>query len=417
MLKEKITSVAAKTAFEKIYRNPEAAVSRFADLAEEFVGIFGESDADLFTAPGRTEILGNHTDHNRGKVLTASVDMDTIGVAKANNTDIVRLISKQYGQDLTIDLSQLPQYKAPFGTAALLAGICEGARSFGYQVRGFDACISSEVISAAGVSSSASFEMLICAIVNQLFNQGSATFKEYARIGQYAENNYWNKKSGLLDQMACAIGGTVYIDFATDIVEKIDFSFGDYGYKLIIVNTGKSHSDLSAEYSTIPIEMKSVAQHFGKSDLSEISVYDVIRELNAIRAKTGDRAIMRAFHYYEENRRVDQAIEAIKAKDDKTLFKLIQESGDSSWKWLQNCYAISTYNEQSVPVSQAVTQLFINKVKGGVVRVHGGGFAGVIMSLVPMEFVDYYIEYMEPIVGKSNIYPLEIRAVGTAHII
>lgn len=345
--------------------NIAANIERYTHVAEGFVDKFGEDkDFEFFTSPGRTEISGNHTDHNLGKILAGSINLDCVAAAGVNNSNEVHIFSETYNQSFTIDLNELDPIKQKTGTVALLRGILQGFKRAGYQIGGFDAYVTSNVISAAGVSSSAAFEMLICCMVDYLFNDNNISVKEYAKIGQYAENAYWDKASGLLDQMACASGGMISIDFNTPNmdVENIDISFDQMGYDLFIINTGKGHADLSADYSSIPGEMKKVAGFFGKEVLADCSLEELLANLSAVRAHAGDRAVMRAFHFFTENDRVDTAVKALKEKDYDTFLQVITESGNSSWKWLQNCYTISNYEEQSISVALALTEMYLKKL-------------------------------------------------------
>ena len=274
------------------------------------------------------------------------------------------------------------------------------------------------MIAAAGVSSSASFEMLFCAIVNTMFNDNKMPFGDCARIGQYAENNFWMKSSGLMDQMACAAGGAILLDFADDIkCEKIDASFDQLGYDMVIVNTGKGHGDLSDEYSAVPSEMYQVAAAMDAKRLCEHTLDEFIKELPRIeQALKNDRAIMRALHFYEENRRVEKAAEALAKNDGKTVLRLLTESGNSSWKWLQNCMSKSNEKDQKVALTLALTEIFLERIQDGCCRVHGGGFAGVILAVVPKAKTAEYVEYISALVGKNNVYPMQIRQTGAVSL-
>ena len=391
--------------------------ARYEHLATKFKECFGEGEVDFFSAPGRTEILGNHTDHNHGKVLTASIAMDTIAAARKNGTSLVHVISEGY-KAITIDLENLDSECKCKGTLSLLIGMFECAIKKGYKVEGFDAYITTEVIGAAGVSSSASFEMLICAIMNYFSNEGKIDYVEYAKIGQYAEHEYWLKQSGLLDQMACAVGGVIAIDFKEEMpkVEKVEFGYDKLGYDLIIVNTGKGHADLSADYSSVPNEMKKVAQFFGKEVCAEVTEQQVIDNIQEVRAFAGDRSVMRALHFFAEQKRVDTAVKAIKEEDYATFLSCITKSGNSSWKWLQNCFATKDETEQAVPVALALTELFIEEEGRGYCRVHGGGFAGVIAAVLPKDLTPKYVEMMTPYMGEENIYVMQIRQTGAVHL-
>lgn len=407
--------------FKEMYGADGAAanVERYSHVAEGYADLFGgESEFEFFTSPGRTEICGNHTDHNLGKILAGSINLDCVAAAGLSNNNTVHIYSETYNQNITIDLSDLEPTRQKTGTVALLKGILKGFKRAGHKIGGFNAFVTSNVISAAGVSSSASFEMLICCIVDYLFNGDELTVKDYARIGQFAENAYWDKASGLLDQMACASGGVISIDFNTpDMdVENIDFSFNRIGYDLFIINTGKGHADLSADYSSIPNEMKKVAEFFGKKVLADCSLEDLLANLGEVRAYAGDRAVMRAFHFFTENDRVDTAVKALKEDDYASFLQVITESGNSSWKWLQNCYTISNYNEQSISIALALTEMYLKKLGRGVCRVHGGGFAGVIMAVIPRENSAEFKEYISSKMGEENVYVMNIRKYGSIHL-
>lgn len=403
---------------KEVYGESENSTRRFADLAENFRRQFNMEEAEFFSAPGRTEIIGNHTDHNGGKILAASIDMDTIGAAWPNNSDIITIISEGYDQEFVVDLSALDQIPINQGTVSLVAGMAKAARKSGFRVSGFNVYVSTKVISAAGVSSSASFEMLICSIIDFFFNDNSMTYVDYAKIGQYAENHHWSKASGLMDQLACAVGGTILLDFSEDAAyEKVDFSFADLGYDIFIVNTGKGHADLSEEYSSIPREMKLTAKALGAERLADTSITKLLENMDEVLKETGnDRAILRSIHFFEENRRVEAAAGAIERKDGAGLLKLLKESGDSSWKLLQNCYPDGEVEEQKIPLTLALSELFVNRVGDGCCRIHGGGFAGVIMCVVPRLEAGNYEEYISRFADKKDIYHMNIRRHGAIHL-
>ena len=388
---------------------------RYEDLVGKFVKEFGEKDLYLFSSPGRTEISGNHTDHNHGKVLAGSINLDCVGVAAVNDTNFVNIVSETFNQSFTIDLNHLEPSDRMAGTVDLVKGLLKGFEKSGYEVGGFDAYVTSNVISAAGVSSSASFEMLLCSMLNTFFNAGKMDTVAYAHIGKYSENHYWNKASGLLDQMACAVGGLITIDFLepqAPVVEKIDFDFASQNHSLIIVNTGKGHADLSADYSSVPNEMKKVAQFFGKEVCAEIKEQDVIDHLAELRAYAGDRSVLRALHFFEENKRVEAEVKALKENRFGDFLDGITSSGNSSWKWLQNCYTNSNVQEQGISIALALTEMFIAEKKRGACRIHGGGFAGVIMAMLPNDLVDEYVAYIEKAMGEGSAYRMSIRPYG-----
>lgn len=403
---------------KNVYGETEKSRKRFERLYHGYVEAFGTSQMDFFTAPGRTEIVGNHVDHNGGMVLAASIDMDTIGAAYPNASERIEIISEGYRGKIVIDLKNLDEIPADQATVSLVAGIAKAVEVFGYQISGFQAYVTTEVISSAGVSSSASFEMLLCSMINFFFNENRMNPVTYAKIGQYAENHYWGKASGLMDQMACAVGGTILLDFKQDVAyQKVNFDFERMGDQLVIVNTGKGHADLSREYSEVPDEMKQVAEALGCSKLSETTLETLCKELPAIAPKmANDRAILRAIHFFEENNRVTDMMQAVSTKDRKQILKILKQSGQSSWELLQNCYAVSDYREQKVSLCLALTEIFLKESGDGCCRIHGGGFAGVIMCVLPKQAVHAYTRFMETYVGKDAIYPMKIRQVGAVHL-
>ncbi|WP_310551679.1 galactokinase [Paenibacillus glufosinatiresistens] len=418
-----LESKAFTALLEEMYgQDPEvtkAQRARYADLLNEYASRFGESDVFLFSSPGRTEISGNHTDHNLGKIVAASINMDCIGVASRRSDGKVGIVSLDYNEDFTLDLANRADVPGASGTYTLVLGILEGFEKKGFRIGGFNVCLTSDVISAAGVSSSASFEMLICAIVNSFYNEGALSVVDCAKIGQYAENHKWDKQSGLLDQMACGHGGLISIDFrdaANPAISSVDFQAINRDYTLLIVPTGGNHADLSAEYSSIPSEMKAVAGVLGAQVLGELREEDVLARIPEIREKAGDRALMRALHFFEENRRVDGIIAALAEGDAQAFLRLITESGNSSWKWLQNIYASSAPDEQGVSVHLALTELFLRNHGGvGATRVHGGGFAGVILTVLPHALVEEYKAYLASF-GMNQTYTIRMRPYGSVNL-
>lgn len=412
-----LNSSQAGRLMQKLYGEAGAAANavRYKEAIEHFQKNFGDQEMLVFSSPGRTEISGNHTDHNHGKVLAGSINLDCVGIAARNHSSRVHIISETFRQDFTIDLNHLERGTKPEGTMELVKGLLKGFMESGYEIGGFDAYIVSNVISSAGVSSSAAFEMLLCSMINKFFNENRMSTVAYAHIGKYAENHYWDKASGLLDQMACAVGGLITIDFlepAVPVVEKIDFDFVAHDHSLMIVQTGKGHADLSADYSSVPYEMKKVAEFFGKKVCSEITEEQVLDHLSGVRAFAGDRAVMRALHFFEENKRVEAEVMALKEDRFDDFLNNITASGNSSWKWLQNCYTNSNYQEQGISIALALTELFIARKQKGACRIHGGGFAGVIMAMLPNDLVEEYIAYMEKALGEGSTYRMSIRPYG-----
>ncbi|MDR1031018.1 MAG: galactokinase [Treponema sp.] len=398
---------------------------RYSDLIGQFRKRFGDREIYVFSSPGRSEIGGNHTDHNHGKVLTASIQLDCIGVISPNDNNTIHICDRTYNEDYSIDIAAPPPCGYEKGSSALICGMLEGFKKEEYTTGGFYGCFSSQVIPASGVSSSAAFEMLICHIINQLYNEGNIPIEKMARIGQYAENVYWKKASGLLDQMACAFGGFIAIDFenpAAPVVERIPFDFAAQDCSLLLVNTGGNHAELSREYSAIPEEMKQVAYFFGKYALRDVSIEDVVKNLSVLRAQCGDRAVMRAFHFIEENIRVDQELAALKANDFSAFLRHITASGNSSWKWLQNVYVPSDcVQNQSVSVTLALTEIFIsrhNLPNKAACRIHGGGFAGVIQVFLPNAMVKPYTQWVQQALQSvvNPVFSMSIRPYGVQNI-
>ena len=407
-------------------------IERYENLVSHFIERFGDQQIRLFSSPGRSEVSGNHTDHNLGKVIAASIQLDCIGAVAKTDDNIISICDLTYNEDYSVNVDETEVHDGEKGSIALVRGMLQCAKDSGYKIGGFRAVFSSSVIAAAGVSSSASFEMMICFVLNSLYNEKKISVSEMASIGKFAENVYWKKSSGLLDQISCASGGLVTIDFENEKkpeIEKIPFDFSKEGYSLVITNTGKSHADLSEEYSSIPLEMKSVASFFGKSVLREISKEDILNNLEKLRLSCGDRAVMRAFHFFEENKRVEKEVECLKQNDFAGFLQLVKESGNSSWKWLQNVYVASQPKEQSICICLALSELFLKEncsfedksKKPGVCRVHGGGFAGVIMTLLPEELTEKYKAFMEKSLGvsqdeKSPVFVMSVRPEGVIEI-
>jgi galactokinase len=399
---------------------------RYSRLKERFLEKF-ENDGEIsfFSAPGRCEIIGNHTDHNGGKVIAASIDMDTIAAAAPNGLDLIRICSDGY-DDVEVDLEDVRDFANEktgillnkyTGSSALVAGICASAMKSGFSVEGFDACVSTNVLPAAGVSSSASYEMLVCAVINFLFNENKMTENECAHFGQYAENVFWKKSSGLMDQIACAVGGAVYMDFSDKdevAFKKTEVSFEDYGYSLVIINTGKGHADLSSEYSSIPDEMFSVARVLGRERLCELDLETVLANASKI---DDDRALLRAIHFYNENVRVEKVYSAIEKGYIELVLCLMEESGRSSHELLQNCYCCESPHEQKISLALALTENFLKKENAeGISRVHGGGFAGTILCALQTDALEKYVDYMAGFFGEENVHPVKVRRFGACYV-
>lgn len=391
---------------------------RYSRVIDQYEAVFGAGPVEIFNAPGRSEICGNHTDHQLGKVLAASINLDSIAVASPTDDEIVRMISDGYPM-ITIDTADLALRREEIATTAgLIRGVLKGLQDRGCAIGGFNACITSDVLIGAGLSSSASFETLIGTIISGLYNQMKIDPAALAEIGQFAENVYFGKPCGLMDQMACSVGGMIQIDFAKPdqpLVSKVDADFEKYQYSLCIVDTHGSHADLTNDYAAIPAEMKQVAAFFGHQFLRQVEPEEFYRSVPQLRAAVSDRAVLRAIHFFSEEIRVVQAAAALKNDDFKTFLQLIKASGDSSFKFLQNIYSNHDIENQNVSIALAVSE---NILAGhGVCRVHGGGFAGTIQVFVDNAFVDCYRSQMESVFGPGSCHVLHIRPFGGIRVI
>lgn len=390
-------------------------VDRYIDVIDGFSQTFGaEDDIALFSAPGRTEIGGNHTDHQHGCVLAGSVNLDVIAAVRPNGTNTVRIQSRNYPLDV-IDLDNLDVNEKDFEKAiALIRGVIKKFVEFGYEVKGFDAYTTSNVLKGSGLSSSAAFEVVVGTIINGLFANNEVSPVEIAKFGQFAENVYYNKPSGLMDQMASSVGSVVAIDFKSTekpVVEKVELDLTKHNHALCIVDSGADHADLTDEYATIPSEMKAVANFFGKDYLREVDEKEFFDKIADVRkAVKNDRAILRAIHFINDNRRAKEEVEALR-NDDFELFKsLIKESGRSSYMYLQNVYASSMPKNQAVSLALALCDEILGDK--GAYRVHGGGFAGTIQAFVPFDMLDEFKSKIENVLGSGMCHVLSIRPVG-----
>ena len=405
-------------AIQKLYGADAAnQISRYETLIHQFEANFKHTEWLLFSTPGRTEIGGNHTDHNHGRVLAASVNLDSIAVAAENDRNQITLYSHGYGQPFQVDLNDLQVNEKEKGTTtALIRGIAARLRALNYHIGGFDACLHSTVLPGSGLSSSASVEVLIATICNALFNQNRIPAEELALISQYAENHYFGKPCGLMDQMTCAVGGIISIDFKDPrkpVVKKVPFDFQRAGYKLVIVDTGGNHADLTEDYASVPAEMKAVAAALGKNVCRELNMAEVWSRLPELRKQAGDRAVLRCLHFLQENERVLAQVKALEAGNFGDFLRLVQASGDSSFKWLQNIFSTKNVHEQGITLALALSQSYCDEIQDGACRVHGGGFAGTIQVFLPESHVDDYRRRMESVFGAGKVMVLEIRPRGT----
>ena len=405
----------------RVYVTDEAVLAqraRYAALAETFAELYDASrDVRLFSAPGRTEVGGNHTDHNHGRVLAAGINLDAAAAAAKNDENVVRVKSAGYDMDV-VDLSDLSVRPEETGhSPALVRGMCQGFLNYGYRIGGFDAATISQVLSGSGLSSSAAYEVLVGVMLNALYNDGAADAVTIAKIAQYAENEYFGKPCGLMDQTACAVGSFVTIDFAdpkNPAIEEVQFDFAACKHALCIVDTKGSHSDLTDEYGFIRAEMESVAACFGKSVLREVPEADFYAALPGLRQKVGDRALLRAIHFYNDNARVEREVAALRAGDFEAFKRQVLESGASSFMYNQNVFSVKQPQSQPVALALALSQQIL--AGRGAWRVHGGGFAGTIQAFVPLDLLDEYRAAMERVFGEGTCYALSIRPVGGTEI-
>ena len=378
-----------------------------------FATAFGGAPSRYFSAPGRTEIGGNHTDHQRGRVLAAAVDLDTRAAVRENGTNTVRVLSEGYPL-CCVALTDLEPKQCEINTtAALIRGVAAWFAQLGCEIRGFDAYMTSTVLPGSGLSSSAAFEVLMGTIINSLFFDSRATAPEMAAIGQYAENVYFGKPCGLMDQMASAVGGLVAIDFydqQSPKVRSVDFDFSACGHALCIMDTHASHADLTDEYAAVPGEMKAIAAHFGCEVLTQVAEGDFYAAIPALRASCGDRAVLRAVHFYEENERVQRQIAALERGDFDAFLQLVKESGRSSYMYLQNVIVSGSTAHQDVALTLALCEKYLQG--RGACRVHGGGFAGTVQAFVPFDLLDAFRAGMDAVLGQGSCHILTLRPEG-----
>ena len=392
----------------------EEARARTVHVTQSFIAHFGDApSAALFSGPGRTEIGGNHTDHQHGRVLCGSVDLDMLACAAPNGRNVVRVASEGYPA-LEVDLSDLdPKPEEKNTSAALVRGVAARIAQLGYKLSGFDACATSTVLSGSGLSSSAAYETLIGNIFNHFFCGRRLDPVTIAKVGQYAENVYFGKPCGLMDQMGSSVGGAVFIDFndpANPVVEKVDYDFSQSGYALCIVDTGSSHGDLTDDYAAVTREMGAVAAHFGKSVLRDVPLEDLHAAIPALREECGDRAVLRAMHFYDDDRRAEEEAKALKAGHFDCFLGLVNASGLSSSLRLQNTWSVSDPRQQAIPLALTVGEYLLDGM--GAIRVHGGGFAGTVQAFVPEERIELFKNGMEALFGAGKCHILHIRPQG-----
>ncbi len=384
----------------------------YEELKQKFLAAFHREAAYVFSAPGRTELSGNHTDHQLGKVLAGAVDLDTVAAVALNGESIIRVLSEGYPL-CEVSLVDLSVHPGELGTtAALIRGTAAGIAERGYLIPGFDACVTSRVLAGSGLSSSAAFEVLIGTVINHLTAAG-LTPLEIAQLGQYAENVYFGKPCGLMDQAASSLGGIITIDFANERapqVERLDIDLAGFGYALCVVDSGADHADLTDEYAAIPGELHSICAHFGKAHLREVPEEAFYDALPALRRECGDRAVLRAIHIFEENRRVTDQVAALRRGDFDRFLELVKDSGRSSWMYLQNVIPAGYKKHQELAVSLALSEKLLDG--HGACRVHGGGFAGTIQAFVPLDMLEGFRSGMDNVLGAGSCHVLSIRSAG-----
>ncbi len=399
--------------------NAASARERYLNLLSTFEKDFpGREDIFIISTPGRTEVGGNHTDHNAGRVLAASVNLDCIAVVSSREDNTVNVHSEGYPNiSLSTDDLSVKEHEQ-FTSIALIRGVLARCRDLGYTIGGFDACVTSNVLMGSGLSSSAAFEVLMVSIISHLYNDGKIDDIENAKIAQFAENIYFGKPCGLMDQTACAVGNLVFIDFRdfdNPIVEKVDFRFSDCRYEMVIVDTGGSHADLNDDYVDLEHEMKQCARALGGEVLRDVSMEKLMTKLPEIRGTISDRAILRAVHFFYDDVRVVKQVECLKKNDFKSFLKEITDSGYNSFTYCQNCYSSKHPHEQGISVALAVTENIL--AGNGAYRVHGGGFAGTIQAFVPDELIESYAGEMRRLFGEHSVYRILIRPVGTTRVL
>ena len=406
--------------YSSLYADIELQKERMIAAINAFTKNYGDDrDIEIFSVPGRTEIIGNHTDHNHGKVMAGAINKDILAVVSKNNENAIRFCSEGYSKDqIKIEDVTSPEKFRKFTSRALVAGMANAFIKNGHKVGGYDAYSCTEVMKGSGLSSSAAFEVMVGNILNHLYNDGKIDNKEIAKYAQYSENVYFGKPCGLMDQMACAVGGFVYIDFEDNknpVVESVNLSLADAGYSLCIVNTGGSHAGLNEDYASVPAEMKSVATHLGREVLRGLTEEEILKASPMLRKRVGDRALLRSLHFIRENDRVEVAKDALKSGDIDRFFEMITASGRSSFQYLQNVYTNHNPFEQGISLALCVADGLLAD-KGGAFRVHGGGFAGTIQVFVRNEDLPHFVSEIDSVFGDGAAAPLNIRPLGAVKL-
>ena len=412
----------ADQALIRIYgeENLDTQRKRYLDAAYEFLSVYGEREVSIFSVPGRSELSGNHTDHNHGKVMAGSINLDIIAIASKTDDNVIRIKSQGFDEDIVdINTYKTPNEADYFKSNALIAGMSRAFENHGGVTGGYVAYTTSNVFKGSGLSSSAAFEVMVGNILNHFYNDGKVDNVEIAKMAQYSENEFFGKPCGLMDQMACAVGGFVYIDFEdtkNPIIEKIPFDLSGAGYALCIVNTGGNHADLNEDYASVPSEMKSVAKYFGKEYLRQLDKELVLANIEKLREATGDRAILRAIHFFNENDRVTTQADALRKGDITRFLDYVKKSGNSSFMYLQNVFTTKNVSEQGLSLALAITASVLGG-KNCAYRVHGGGFAGTIQAFVKIELVEEYRKVIDSAFGKGACHILRVRPDGAIKVL
>lgn len=421
ILKEELLQGKYEKLFQDIYQDENEAKrqnTRYAQAVEKFEELFGESQVEIYSAPGRSEVGGNHTDHQHGMVLATSINLDAIGVVSPAESSVIQVVSEGYDM-VEVDTDDLEEkYEEEGTTAALIRGVAAALAEKGYKIGGFRAYITSDVLIGAGLSSSAAFEIIMGTIFSGLFNNMEIDPVEIAKVGQYAENVYFGKPCGLMDQMASAVGGLIHIDFKdpqAPSVKKVPSDFRAYQYSLCIVDTKASHANLTDDYAKIPEEMKRVADFFKKKVLREVEEQEFFAQIPGLRSILGDRPVLRALHFFGEEKRVEQQVEALEKGEFQKFLELVKESGNSSFKYLQNIYINRDEQNQAMSIALGASESILQN--HGVSRVHGGGFAGTIQVFVENSYVEEYRKRIDQIFGRGSCHVLKVRQQGGIKVI
>ena len=421
ILKEELLQGKYEKLFQDIYQDENEAKrqnTRYAQAVEKFEELFGESQVEIYSAPGRSEVGGNHTDHQHGMVLATSINLDAIGVVSPAESSVIQVVSEGYDM-VEVDTDDLEEkYEEEGTTAALIRGVAAALAEKGYKIGGFRAYITSDVLIGAGLSSSAAFEIIMGTIFSGLFNNMEIDPVEIAKVGQYAENVYFGKPCGLMDQMASAVGGLIHIDFKdpqAPSVKKVPSDFQAYQYSLCIVDTKASHANLTDDYAKIPEEMKRVADFFKKKVLREVEQQEFFAQIPGLRSILGDRPVLRALHFFGEEKRVEQQVEALEKGEFQKFLELVKESGNSSFKYLQNIYINRDEQNQAMSIALGASESILQN--HGVSRVHGGGFAGTIQVFVENSYVEEYRKRIDQIFGRGSCHVLKVRQQGGIKVI